>query len=93
MLQPRESAKSIMVPRFQQLFDVPGLPPAADPSTPDIAVAPNVGVTYTGSTSKLAEHGGFSHDDTNVMILLSNPAFEPKRISAPVETIQVGPTI
>jgi hypothetical protein len=27
------------------------------------------------------------------MILFSNPAFEPKRISAPVETIQVGPTI
>jgi hypothetical protein len=52
---------------LQQLFDVPGLPPAADPRTPDIAVAPNVGVTYTGSNKKLAEHGGFSHVDTNVM--------------------------
>jgi hypothetical protein len=88
MLQPRESAKSIMVATTLRRPR-----PSADPRTPDIAVAPNVGVTYTGSTSKLAEHGGFSHDDTNVMILFSNPAFEPKRISAPVETIQVGPTI
>ena len=46
-----------------------------DPRTPDIIVTPNVGVTYSGSTSKLAEHGGFAHDDTNVMLLLSNPSF------------------
>jgi arylsulfatase A-like enzyme len=48
---------------------------------------------YTGSTSKLAEHGGFSHDDTNVIMLLSNPRFSPKTISAPVTTAQVAPTI
>jgi arylsulfatase A-like enzyme len=77
---------------LEQMFDKPGLPPN-DPRTPDIAVSPNVGVVYTGSTKKLAEHGGFSHDDTNVMLLLSNPAFEPKHISVPVSTIQVGPTI
>jgi len=27
--------------------------------TPDIIVAPNVGVVYTGGTKKVAEHGGF----------------------------------
>jgi arylsulfatase A-like enzyme len=52
-----------------------------------------VGVTYSGSSKKLAEHGGFSHDDTNVMILVSNPAFQPKTITTPVETIQIAPTI
>ena len=78
---------------LNQLFNAPGLPPNGDPRTPDIAIAPNVGVVYTGSAKKLAEHGGFSHDDTNVMMLFSNPAFEPKSITVPVETVQVGPTI
>ncbi len=49
--------------------------PTVDPRTPDIIVTPNVGVTYSGSTKKLAEHGGFAHDDTNVILLLSNPSF------------------
>ena len=34
---------------------------------PDIIVQPNIGHTYTGSTKKQAEHGGFAFDDTNVM--------------------------
>ena len=48
--------------------------PTVDPRTPDIIVTPNVGVTYSGSTAKQAEHGGFAHDDTNVILLLSNPS-------------------
>ena len=64
-----------------------------DPRTPDIVVAPNVGVTYTGSSKKLAEHGGFAHDDTNVILLLSNPDFRPQTVRAEVGTAQVAPTI
>jgi hypothetical protein len=64
-----------------------------DPRTPDIIVTPNVGVVYTGSTAKLSEHGGFSHDDTNVILLLSNPSFESKTVHAEVGTAQVAPTI
>jgi hypothetical protein len=67
--------------------------PTVDPRTPDIIVTPNVGVTYSGSTSKLAEHGGFNHDDTNVIMLLSNPSFQPQTVSAAVGTVQVAPTI
>src|SRR5271165_6047820 len=67
--------------------------PTFDPRTPDIIVTPNVGVTYTGSTKKLAEHGGFAHDDTNVMLLLSNPSFHPMTVHAEVGTAQVAPTI
>ena len=67
--------------------------PKIDPRTPDIIVTPNVGVTYSGSTSKQAEHGGFAHDDTNVVLLLSNPSFEPKQVYASVGTAQVAPTI
>ncbi len=67
--------------------------PTVDPRTPDIIVTPNVGVTYSGSTAKLAEHGGFSHDDTNVMLLLSHPDFAPHTVRAGVGTAQVAPTI
>jgi hypothetical protein len=67
--------------------------PTVDPRTPDIIVTPNVGVVYTGSSKKLAEHGGFSHDDTNVMLLLSNPSFEQRTVQAEVGTSQVAPTI
>jgi len=67
--------------------------PTKDPRTPDIIVTPNVGVTYSGSTSKLAEHGGFSHDDTNVVLLLSNPCFQAQTVKASVGTAQVAPTI
>ena len=67
--------------------------PTVDPRTPDIIVTPNVGVTYTGSTKKQEEHGGFSHDDTNVVLLLSNPSFKPATVHAEVGTAQVAPTI
>lgn len=80
-------------PALTQLFNAPGLPPKGDPRTPDILVTPNIGVTYSGSTKKLAEHGGFSHDDTNVMMLLSHPSLDAKTVTSPVETMQVAPTI
>jgi Type I phosphodiesterase / nucleotide pyrophosphatase len=67
--------------------------PTRDPRTPDIIVTPNVGVTYSGSTKKLEEHGGFAHDDTNVVLLLSNPSYQAKTIRASVGTAQVAPTI
>lgn len=67
--------------------------PTVDPRTPDIIVTPNVGVTYTGSTGKQEEHGGFAHDDTNVLLVLANPSLQPKTIYAPVSTAQVAPTI
>jgi Type I phosphodiesterase / nucleotide pyrophosphatase len=76
-----------------QLYNAPGLPPSGDPRTPDIVVTPNIGVTYSGSTKKLAEHGGFAHDDVNVMLLVSNPSFSAKTLTTPVETLQIAPTI
>ncbi len=74
---------------LSQLFN----PPSKDPRTPDIIVVPNAGVIYTGSLAKQEEHGGFGHDDTNVIMLLSNPKFRAKTITSPVETTQVAPTI
>jgi hypothetical protein len=75
------------------LFNPPGMPPQGDPRSPDIFVESNIGVIYTGSARKLMEHGGFAHDDTNVMMLVSNPSFEHKTVTGSVETKQVAPTI
>ena len=80
-------------PNLRTYFNAPGLPPNGDPRTPDILTTPDIGVTYSGSGKKLAEHGGFSRDDTNVMILVSNPSFEAKTVFIPVETLQVAPTV
>jgi hypothetical protein len=78
---------------LQAIYGAPGLPPAGDPRVPDIIVEPNVGVIYTGSSKKQEEHGGFAHDDTNVMMLVSNPSFTARTVTSFVETTQVAPTI
>src|SRR5215831_17676109 len=80
-------------PSIETMYNKPGLPPNGDPRTPDIIVQPNVGVVYTGSHKKQAEHGGFAQDDTNVMMLVSNPGFAPQTVTSFVETTQVAPTI
>src|SRR5260370_16969535 len=64
-----------------------------DPRSPDIVVIPNIGVVYTGSLKKQSEHGGFAQDDTNVMLLVSNPAIHTHTDTSFVETDQVAPTI
>jgi hypothetical protein len=74
-------------------YNVGGLDPGEDSRTPDIIVTPNVGVTYSGSTTMIGDHGGFAHDDTNVMLLVANPGFTPQTVSAATATAQVAPTI
>jgi hypothetical protein len=74
-------------------YNVGGLDPGQDPRTPDIIVTPNVGVTYSGSTTMIGDHGGFAHDDTNVIMLVAHPSFTRKTVSAAVTTMQVAPTI
>jgi Type I phosphodiesterase / nucleotide pyrophosphatase len=85
------------------LFNPPGVPnnpgpccrlrEGGDPRTPDIVVIPNVGVVYTGNLKKQSEHGGFAWDDTNVMLLVSNPDLKARTVHSFVETAQVAPTI
>lgn len=74
-------------------YGVGGWEPGQDPRTPDIIVTPNVGVTYSGSTTMIADHGGFAHDDTNVMLLVSHPCFREQTIFSETATTQVAPTI
>jgi hypothetical protein len=66
---------------------------AGDSRAPDILITPNIGVTYSNSKKKLAEHGGFSHDDVNVIMLVSNPDLKRLTVTTPVQTAQVAPTV
>jgi hypothetical protein len=74
-------------------YNTGGLGPGLDPRSPDIIVTPNVGVTYIGAGSALGDHGGFGHDDTNVMLLVTNPSFSAQTVSNATTTTQVAPTV
>jgi Type I phosphodiesterase / nucleotide pyrophosphatase len=74
-------------------YNVGGWEPGEDPRTPDIIVTPNVGVTYSSSTAMVGDHGGFAHDDTNVILLVANPGFTAQTVSVGTATAQVAPTI
>ena len=67
--------------------------PLKNSRTPDILVQPIYGTIYTGSSKKNAEHGGFSYGDTNVGLIVSNPAIDSRVVKSPVTTSQVAPSI
>jgi hypothetical protein len=80
-------------PTLALTYNVGGLGPGKDPRTPDIIVTPNVGVTYSGSTTMIGDHGGFAHDDNNVILLAAFPSFTAQTVSDATTTAQVAPTI
>jgi len=67
--------------------------PTKDSRTPDIVVLPEQGVIYTESTAKIAEHGGFSNDDTHVALVIAHPHLNQGSIFTPVQTTQIASTI
>src|SRR5215471_10394264 len=84
--------------QFDEIFAGPSMKllfgdPAVDPRVPDVVVQPRVGVIYTGSGSKIAEHGGFAEDDTHVVLLVTSSKMPAGTVTSPVETAQVAPTI
>jgi predicted AlkP superfamily pyrophosphatase or phosphodiesterase len=67
--------------------------PVAAARAPNVFIQPNWGVIYSGSSKKIAEHGGGTLDDTNVALLVSNPGLPHRTIGKHVTTMQVAPTI
>jgi hypothetical protein len=68
--------------------------PSQDDRIPDIVVIPNFGNMYVPADDKsIAAHGGFSQEDTNVGLLVSNTGIEAQSIKTPVETTQIAPTV
>ncbi|MER5642803.1 alkaline phosphatase family protein [Kitasatospora sp. NPDC002227] len=68
--------------------------PAKDARTPDVIVLPKAGTVYAKPTAtKVAEHGGFTADDTHVALLVAGPGGAGRTVTGRVETTQVAPTI
>jgi hypothetical protein len=74
--------------------------PTVDPRTPSLIVQPIPGTIYSSSKAKVAEHGGFSVDDTHVALLVVNGAdmdhhhsSTGQTVTSAVRTYQVAPTI
>jgi len=80
-----------------ELADIYGDPTSKDPvaaaRAPNVVIQPNWGVIYSGSSKKIAEHGGGTLDDTHVALLVSIPALHHRTITEHVWTKQVAPTI
>jgi len=82
-------------PELAAIFGDPG---SADPllaaRAPDVFIQPNAGVVYSGSSKKIAEHGGATREDTSVALLVAAPGVTSARtVSTAVNTTQVAPTI
>jgi hypothetical protein len=68
--------------------------PVAAARAPDIVIQPNWGTIYSTSSKKIAEHGGGTTDDTNVLLLVSLPGLKTAQtVTTSVATTQVAPTI
>ena len=68
----------------------------ADPAlgrTPDIIIQPIHGTIYSKSAAKVSEHGGFTDDDTHVLLIVANTNLEGGVVNDRVENKQVAPTI
>ena len=81
----------------KELAEIYGDPTSSDPlahaRAPNIFIQPNAGVIYSGSSKKIAEHGGGTVDDTNVALLVAGKGFEARSIHRKVSTRQIAPTI
>jgi len=91
-------------PELAELYGDPtGCDPVAQARAPNVFIQPNAGVIYSGSSKKIAEHGGGAVDDTNVALLVVLPGSRDdkcedgkrngKRVHKKVTTTQVAPTI
>lgn len=81
-------------PALAKIF---GDPTSADPvaaaRAPNVFIQPDAGVIYSGSSKKIAEHGGGTLDDRHVALIVSAPGVMARTVEAPVSTTQIAPTI
>ena len=66
--------------------------PLKDTAVPDIIIRPELGVIYTTSKAKIAEHGGLSDDDSHIACFVSGGGLEKKVFHQRVSTRQIAPT-
>lgn len=96
LYRAKNTTKRVMSPGFQVSGSFTISPSTFDPRngrTPDIIMQTPAGTIYSGSGARIAEHGGFSADNTHVLLIVSNPKLEPHTVAVPVTNMQVAPTI
>src|SRR5262249_52978090 len=77
-----------------ELFGDPTVPGSlAHARAPDVFIQPDEGVIYSGSSKKIAEHGGGAPNDTGVALLVAGADLDRAEVRNPVTTTQVAPTI
>src|SRR5262249_17274838 len=80
----------------KELAEIYGDPTSSDElahaRAPNVFIQPNAGVIYSGSSKKIAEHGGGTVDDTNVPLLAAGKGFEPRSGHRKESTRQIAPT-
>jgi hypothetical protein len=79
------------------LTDIYGDPTSGDrvayARAPNVFIQPDEGVIYSGSSKKIAEHGGGAPGDTEVALLVAGGGVRPGVVRWRVFTTQVAPTI
>jgi hypothetical protein len=79
------------------LADIYGDPTSGDrvayARAPNVFIQPDEGVIYSGSSKKVAEHGGGAPGDTEVALLVAGGGVRPGIVKSRVFTTQVAPTI
>jgi len=77
-----------------ELFGDPAvLGSLAHARAPDVFIQPDEGVIYSGSSKKIAEHGGGAPNDTGVALLVAGAGLDRAEVHKSVTTTQVAPTI
>jgi len=96
LLPPRTIFGSSIV-SGDALADIYGDPTSGDriasARAPNVFIQPDEGVIYSGSSKKIAEHGGGAPGDTEVALLVAGGGVRPGVVKSRVLTTQVAPTI
>lgn len=69
------------------------IPPSGDPRTPASSSHRTSGSSKRSAPLNTRSTAVFAHDDTNVILLPSNPNFSAKMVTSDVQTAQVATTI
>lgn len=88
------SSNIVVGPALSAIFGDPNLPGSvAAARAPNVFIQPNEGVIYSGSSKKIAEHGGGAPGDTGVALVVAGGPIAPGEVCESVMTTQVAPTI
>jgi hypothetical protein len=88
------SSNIVVGPALSAIFGDPSIAGSiAAARAPNVFIQPNEGVIYSGSSKKIAEHGGGAPGDTGVALVVAGGRIARGEVCESVMTTQVAPTI